>query len=161
MTTAFRHPRSASQNRRYWQQIQALGLRGNDEARRGILFQAVGKESSKDLTKGQMRTVIDYQEYLLGHRPAPPISVSSGATVEQRELIHSLERDLDWADNPDRLRGFVRKMTHERVEDVDRLKRSEASQVIEGLKSMRGQDRHRIIHGPWPAPSPTTPEGAA
>jgi len=152
VSTALKHPRTQPQNRRYWQQVQELGLRDNDEARRGILFQTVGKESSKDLTRAEMRTVIDHQEYLLGRRPAPPISVSSGATVEQRALIRSLETDLGWADNPDRLRGFVRKMTHERVEDVDRLRRSEASQVIEGLKSMKDQDRHRIIQGPWPPP---------
>jgi len=143
-----KHQRTLDQNRLYWRQVQELGLREREEARRGIVYRCVGKTSSRELTEAEMRTVIDYQEYLLHRRSDPPITCVQGATAEQKELLHRLEKGLGWHEDPRRLAGFVRKMTKERTDDVDRLRRQEASLIIEALKSMSTRRRERVIPGP-------------
>ena len=75
--------------------------------------------------------VIDRLLRLTGQEPKVP---AGRATGNQKGLIRRLERELGWADDPARLRGFLRARFG--VESMNWLTDKKASAAIEALKAM-------------------------
>ena len=80
------------------------------------------------------RTPHDGARYSLRPTPRkslPPIVVEL-VTLKQLEFIKIIEKELGWHDNPERLKGFVKRII--KAETVRTKK--EGIKVIQGLKSM-------------------------
>lgn len=95
-----------------------------------LVEQVTGKQSIKELSKFEAMDVIDK---LVGKQPYKKPSKEK-ASVDQLELIHALERELGWQDNPKRLQAFIKKYAH--TEQLHWLDGSQASNVIEALKKL-------------------------
>ncbi len=70
-------------------------------------------------------------------RPGEPGVVIEMATAGQRAKIRQLEMELGWSDNPERLRGFIRK----RLGMASIGTKAQAIKVIEALKAMLTRER--------------------
>lgn len=61
-------------------------------------------------------------------------------TVQQRRKIYALTEQLGWNDNPQRIQGFVKRMTG--VDRLEWLNVAQCEKVIEGLKAiLKRQER--------------------
>lgn len=94
------------------------------------------KDSVRALTIKQAANLIDSME------TGRTVRLPTGrplylATEKQIYKIHGLEKALGWADNPARLRGFLKKYAG--TEQVEWLTKEQAWRVIEGLKSVLKQ----------------------
>lgn len=70
--------------------------------------------------------------------------VQAGKVIErldgknsQENYIKSLERQIGWAKNPERLKGFIKSMF--KKDSVNKLTKKEKSTLIEALKSMKSR----------------------
>lgn len=100
----------------------------SDGEYRGILFNAVGVHSAKELDEAKfgklMRYFVRSKYYLIN---------AGGLTLRQKLYIQYLSRQFGWTD--EHLANFIRKYYHkERIED---LNRKEAIKVIESLKNVK------------------------
>ncbi|WP_250278774.1 phage protein GemA/Gp16 family protein [[Clostridium] colinum] len=55
----------------------------------------------------------------------------------QEDYIRNLEKQIGWAENPKRLKGFIKGMF--KKDSLKRLTKKEKSKLIEALKSMKGR----------------------
>jgi len=64
----------------------------------------------------------------------------SRSTIQQRRKIYALTEQLGWNDNPQRIQGFVKRMTG--VDRLEWLNVAQCEKVIEGLKAiLKRQER--------------------
>jgi hypothetical protein len=125
--TAFwrEEPVTKEQIRKIWACAAEMGF-DEDDVHEFVRLVS-GVKSLKDLTKGEAATVIDEMERRLGRLP-------SRITSRQLWEIRRLERRLGWQEEPERLRGFLKKYAG--VEDLRWLPYEKAQAVIEGLKNL-------------------------
>lgn len=123
-------------------QVKAIFSLGNKlgmdkEDLHGIAYRHGKVESIKQLSRREAGAVIEELKTRLGQPLTSPMrqNVLYRATPEQQQKIAALVRELGWNDQPERLRGFVRRMC--RVDDVRFLNPDQASRVIEALKAMQ------------------------
>lgn len=99
-----------------------------------------GKESLSAMSAAEGAQIIDRLQAYLGANGDIP----NRATQKQLWLIHRIEAELGWANEPARLRGLIEKVAG--VSDVRWLTVPKARKVIEALKAMqeggRGERRH-------------------
>ncbi len=105
-----------------------------------IAYRIGGVESLKNLTAREAARMIDE----LKRRAGEPVETSvsgapSKATGPQKNKILALTREMGWADQPERLRGYLRRMCG--AEELRFLTPQQASCVIDGLKAMRDGGR--------------------
>ncbi len=60
-----------------------------------------------------------------------------GGKNSQENYIKSLERQIGWAKNPERLKGFIKGMF--KKDSINKLTKKEKSKLIEALKSMKSR----------------------
>ena len=60
-------------------------------------------------------------------------------TTAQRRKIYALCEELGWNDNPKRIHGFVKRVTH--VERLEWLNNEQCEKVIEGLKAILKREK--------------------
>lgn len=115
----------------------------------GIAYRIGGVESLKSLTSREAGRMIDELRQRAGEPSRVPGSGSaSRATGPQQRMILALVREMGWADQPERLRGYLRRMCG--ADDVRFLTPQQASRVIDGLKAMRDggrAERRREVSG--------------
>lgn len=100
------------------------------------------RDSLSKLTSLEANRVIEYLRRHLGEVDEAP----GMATERQREYIRGLERKMGWADNPLRLRNYLR--AQYKVADVRFLTQRQASAVIDSLKAIqRGGRAEREASG--------------
>lgn len=102
-----------------------------------IVYRETGKESIKKCTDKQLVRVINALKFMAGMEEAR----RGKATRKQLQYIADLEFQLGWSDAPERLRGFLRSQYG--TENVKWLTVKQASNLIEALKSILGQERKR------------------
>ncbi len=90
-----------------------------------------GKESIKALTSYQAKLVTDHMLLLLGEEPQTP---QDRPTDPQLRKIYALVRELGWASEPKRLRGFLEKRYG--VSDARFLTDKKTNNLIEALKKI-------------------------
>ncbi len=131
-----------------WVLAKQLGVDG--QALHELIHGAYGKTSLKSLDKIEAKTIID--RFILAggkvkKKSAPrrnlPPNVVEMVTRKQLRFIETLEKELGWQDNPERLRGFVKRTI--KAETVRTKK--EGIKVIQGLKSMVERKQKRREHG--------------
>ncbi|MBE3584858.1 MAG: regulatory protein GemA [Thermoanaerobacter sp.] len=123
------------QVKKIWALARELGL--DEDLLRAVTFYLTGSESISALTKTQAAVLIDELESKKRGETRPGM-----ATPRQIWKIRELEKELGWADQPARLRGYLKKYAH--VDDLRWLTGKQAWKVIEGLKKILArQERQR------------------
>lgn len=123
------------QRKKIFAECRALGI--DDELRREIVQNVTGKTSMKELTSFEASRVI---ERLCGKSETGykrRVRTDEGGdprTVNMRRKIYKLEGDLGWQDNPNRLKGHMKKMRI--YSEVNFLTPHQCFQLIESLKAV-------------------------
>ncbi|MDO5300108.1 MAG: DUF1018 domain-containing protein [Clostridia bacterium] len=134
---------SAGQVKAIWALGRKLGMDRDDL--HAIAYRISGVESISTLTAWQAGRMIDE----LRMRAGETVRTGDGrATAAQQRMIAMLVRQMGWADQPERLRGYIRRMCG--ADDVRFLTPQQASCVIDGLKAMRDggrAERRREVSG--------------
>lgn len=60
-----------------------------------------------------------------------------GGKNSQENYIRNLEKQIGWAENPERLKGFIKSMF--KKDSLKKLTKKEKSKLIEALKNMKGR----------------------
>ena len=116
-----------------------------DEDLHALVYRETGKESIKALTQGQISEVARVLQNMKDgiSRSARPKRTDEGGdarTIQQRRKIYALTESLGWNDNPQRIQGFVKRMTG--VDRLEWLNVAQCEKVIEGLKAiLKRQER--------------------
>jgi len=115
------------QIKKLWVMARELGM--DEVDLRGVVYNITGSDHISTLTVAQAARVIDYLQDRLDRQYRPEM-----ASKAQVWKINKLAGELGWADNPKRLKGFVKK--YAKVEDLRWLTARAAWQIIEGLKKL-------------------------
>ena len=116
-----------------------------DEDLHAVVYRETGKESIKALTQGQISEVARVLQNMKdgisrSTRPKRTDEGGDARTVQQRRKIYALTESLGWNDNPQRIQGFVKRMTG--VDRLEWLNVAQCEKVIEGLKAiLKRQER--------------------
>jgi phage gp16-like protein len=131
-----------------WVLARQLGME-SDELHEMVSV-VTGKDSIKSLSVTEGTEVIEVLVRAGGRvkrrqpRPALPPNVVELVTHKQTRLIKRLEKKLGWQDNPQRLKGFTKRIT--KREGI--RTKQEAIKVIEGLKNMaRRETKKDVVNG--------------
>ena len=141
--TAARAGRKPPSIRTLWAIAKSPELHLSDEDLHAVIYRETGKESMKKLTQGEINTVARVLQNLKdGTRRGTKRTDEGGdaRTVQQRRKIYALTESLGWNDNPQRIQGFVKRMTG--VDRLEWLNVAQCEKVIEGLKAiLKRQER--------------------
>lgn len=110
----------------------ARELNIDNELLHTYVFNKTGSEHISTLTVAEACKVIDGLEAHKiektgGHAPGR-------ATPKQKKFIEDLEKKLGWHEEPQRMKGYIKKYAG--VEDISWLTQKQASNIIEGLKKV-------------------------
>ena len=128
-----------------WAIAKSPELHMTDEDLHAVVYRETGKESIKALTQGQINEVARVLQNMKDgvSRSTRPKRTDEGGdvrTVQQRRKIYALTEQLGWNDNPQRIQGFVKRMTG--VDRLEWLNVAQCEKVIEGLKAiLKRQER--------------------
>ena len=131
--------------RTLWAIAKSPELHMTDEDLHAVVYRETGKESIKALTQGQINEVARVLQNMKDgvSRSTRPKRTDEGGdvrTVQQRRKIYALTEQLGWNDNPQRIQGFVKRMTG--VDRLEWLNVTQCEKVIEGLKAiLKRQER--------------------
>jgi phage gp16-like protein len=131
-----------------WVLARQLGME-SDELHEMVSV-VTGKDSIKSLSVTEGMEVIEVLVRAGGRvkrrkpRPALPPNVVELVTHKQTRLIKRLEKKLGWQDNPQRLKGFTKRI----IKREGIRTKQEAIKVIEGLKNMaRRESEKDVVNG--------------
>jgi hypothetical protein len=129
-----------------WVLARQLGIESNEL--HDVVSAVTGKDSIKALLVAEGTDIIEVLIRAGGRvkkkrkpRPDLPPNVVELVTRRQTRLIKHLERRLGWHDNPERLKGFTRRI----IKREGVRTKQEAMKVIEGLKNMARRARKKGI----------------
>ena len=131
--------------RTLWAIAKSPELHMTDEDLHAVVYRETGKESIKALTQGQINEVARVLQNMKdgvsrSTRPKRTDEGGDARTVQQRRKIYALTEQLGWNDNPQRIQGFVKRMTG--VDRLEWLNVAQCEKVIEGLKAiLKRQER--------------------
>lgn len=139
MTAAARTGRKQPSIRTLWAIAKSPELHMTDEDLHAVVYRETRKESMKKLTQGEINTVArvlqNMKDSASGGTRAKRTDVGGDArTIQQRRKIYALTESLGWNDNPQRIQGFVKRMTG--VDRLEWLNVAQCEKVIEGLKAI-------------------------
>ena len=129
-----------------WVLARQLGMESNEL--HDVVSAVTGKDSIKALSVAEGTDIIEVLIRAGGRvkkkrklRPDLPPNVVELVTRKQTRLIKQLEKRLGWQDNPERLKGFTRRI----IKREGVRTKQEAIKVTEGLKSMARRAREKDI----------------
>ena len=131
--------------RTLWAIAKSPELHMDSEDLHAVVYRETGKESIKALTQGQINEVARVLQNMKDgvSRSTRTKRTDEGGdvrTVQQRRKIYALTEQLGWNDNPQRIQGFVKRMTG--VDRLEWLNVAQCEKVIEGLKAiLKRQER--------------------
>ena len=131
--------------RTLWAIAKSSELHMTDEDLHAVVYRETGKESIKALTQGQINEVARVLQNMKDgvSRSTRPKRTDEGGdvrTVQQRRKIYALTEQLGWNNNPQRIQGFVKRITG--VDRLEWLNVAQCEKVIEGLKAiLKRQER--------------------
>ena len=106
-----------------------------DEDLHALVYCETGKGSIKALTQGQINEMARVLQNM-----KDGVSRGDVRTVQQRRKIYALTEQLGWNNNPQRIQGFVKRITG--VDRLEWLNVAQCEKVIEGLKAiLKRQER--------------------
>ena len=116
-----------------------------DEDLHALVYRETRKESIKALTQGQINEVARVLQNMKDgvSRSTRTKRTDEGGdvrTVQPRRKIYALTEQLGWNNNPQRIQGFVKRITG--VDRLEWLNVAQCEKVIEGLKAiLKRQER--------------------
>ena len=131
--------------RTLWAIAKSPELHMTDEDLHAVVYRETGKESIKALTQGQINEVARVLQNMKDgvSRSTRTKRTDEGGdvrTVHQRRKIYALTEQLGWNNNPQRIQGFVKRITG--VDRLEWLNVAQCEKVIEGLKAiLKRQER--------------------
>ena len=131
--------------RTLWAIAKSPELHMTDEDLHAVVYRETGKESIKALTQGQineMARVLQNMKDGVSRSTRTKRTDEGGdvRTVQQRRKIYALTEQLGWNNNPQRIQGFVKRITG--VDRLEWLNVAQCEKVIEGLKAiLKRQER--------------------
>lgn len=131
--------------RTLWAIAKSPELHMTDEDLHAVVYRETGKESIKALTQGQINEVARVLQNMKdgvsrSTRPKRTDEGGDARTIQQRRKIYALTESLGWNDTPQRIQGFVKRMTG--VDRLEWLNVAQCEKVIEGLKAiLKRQER--------------------
>ena len=131
--------------RTLWAIAKSPELHMTDEDLHAVVYRETGKESIKALTQGQINEVARVLQNMKdgvsrSTRPKRTDEGGDARTVQQRRKIYALTEQLGWNNNPQRIQGFVKRITG--VDRLEWLNVAQCEKVIEGLKAiLKRQER--------------------
>ena len=131
--------------RTLWAIAKSPELHMTDEDLHALVYRETRKESIKALTQGQINEVARVLQNMKdgvsrSTRPKRTDEGGDARTIQQRRKIYALTESLGWNDNPQRIQGFVKRMTG--VDRLEWLNVTQCEKVIEGLKAiLKRQER--------------------
>ena len=142
--TAARTGRKQPSIRTLWAIAKSPELHMTDEDLHAVVYRETRNESVKKLTQGEINTVArvlqNMKDSASGGTRTKRTDVGGDArTIQQRRKIYALTESLGWNDNPQRIQGFVKRMTG--VDRLEWLNVAQCEKVIEGLKAMAARQR--------------------
>lgn len=125
--------------RTLWAIAKSPELGMTDEDLHAVVERETGKESMRKLTQGEINTLARILQNMKDgtKRPVTEKRTDEGGdprTVQQRRKIYALCEELGWNDDPRRIQGFVKRVTH--VDRIEWLNMAQCEKVIEGLKAI-------------------------
>lgn len=132
--------------RTLWAIAKSEELRLSDEDLHSVVYRETGKESMKQLTQGEINTVARVLQNMKDgvERDVHAKRIDEGGngdTEKQRRKIYALCDTLGWNNDPRRLEGFVKRVTH--VDRVEWLTVDQCNKVIEGLKGIAARQKKK------------------
>lgn len=115
-----------------WATAHELSI--DDETLYSIVNRVTGSDKISQLSKQQGIKLIDNLLKCQSENNTEDNHRPGMATKKQLWLIEDLVKKLGWQDDPQRLRGFLKKYT--KVENLNWLKQKPASNIIQALKAM-------------------------
>lgn len=106
-----------------------------------LLKDVTGQERMRDCTEEQLQKMVTALKLQKGLQE----QYSQRATSRQFKYISSLEYQLGWKGNPERMRGFLKKNKYPL--NIAWLTQEEASNVIEGLKKILERGKQKEANG--------------
>lgn len=131
--------------RTLWAIAKSPELHMTDEDLHALVYCETGKGSIKALTQGQineMARVLQNMKDGVSRSTRTKRTDEGGdvRTVQQRRKIYALTEQLGWNNNPQRIQGFVKRITG--VDRLEWLNVAQCEKVIEGLKAiLKRQER--------------------
>ena len=130
-----------------WVLARQLGM--TDELLHAGVLWATGKESIRELSVWEAKAVIDgliddgarVKKKRKSRRLLAP-NIVELVTGEQLRFIEYLEKQLGWQDNPERLKGFIKRT----VKKENVRTKQEGIKVIQGLKSMLARKPRKEVN---------------
>lgn len=119
--------------------VTAKELGIGNELLHTFIFNLTGQEHISALTKYEAIEVIDKLERRKGGNELKK-RISNKITPEQIWKIKQLEKELGWDENPNRLKGFIKK--YAKVDVLKWLTLNQASNVIEGMKKLVDKNKN-------------------
>lgn len=132
--------------RTLWAIAKSPELHLSDEDLHAVVFRETGKESMKKLSQGEINTVArvlqNMKDSVGGSARSKRTDEGGDArTVQQRRKIYALTEALGWNSDPQRIQGFVKRMTG--VDRLEWLNVAQCEKVIEGLKAMVARQQRK------------------
>lgn len=129
-----------------WAIAKSPELRLSDEDLHAVVFRETRKESMKKLTQGEINTVArvlqNMKDSVSGSARNKRTDEGGDArTVQQRRKIYALTEALGWNSDPQRIQGFVKRMTG--IDRLEWLNVAQCEKVIEGLKAMVARQKRK------------------
>lgn len=104
-------------------------------------YNVIKKDSISKLTNVEAITLIDELEYKKTGVRKEKTYRSNRATEDQIYKIKALELELGWRENPNRLKGFMKK--YSKIDNINWLTFNAASNLIEALKKIKERERKK------------------
>ena len=144
--TAARTGRKPASIRTLWAIAKSSELHLSDEDLHAVVFRETGKESMKKLTQGEINTVARVLQNMKDSVHSDPRTKRTDTggdarTVQQRRKIFALTEELGWNSDPQRIQGFVKRITG--IDRLEWLNVAQCKKVIEGLKAMVARQKQR------------------
>ena len=130
--------------RTLWAIAKSPELCLSEEDLHAVVYRATGKDSMKKLTQGEINKVTRVLQNIKDSvsQSTKPKRTDEGGnpkTAAQRRKIYALCEELGWNDDPKRIQGFVKRMTH--IDRLEWLNNEQCEKVIEGLKAMLKREK--------------------
>ncbi len=136
--------------RTLWAIAKSPELHMTDEDLHAVVYRETRKESMTKLTQGEINTVArvlqNMKDSVSGSTREKRTDVGGDArTIQQRRKIYALTEALGWNNDPQRVQGFVKRVTQ--VDRVEWLRPAQCEKVIEGLKAILARQRKKEAVG--------------
>lgn len=147
---AVRTGRKQPSIRTLWAIAKSAELRMTDEDLYAVIYRETQKESMKKLTQDEINTCArvlqNMKDSVSGGTHTKRTDVGGNSrTVQLRRKIYKLTEELGWNDNPQRIQGFVKRMTG--VDRLEWLNETQCTKVIEGLKKILERQKKKEAEG--------------